>query len=215
MTVANDVQPLKHPNKFFIGGEWVEPSSSSTIDVIDSATEQLFFTRRRGAGRRHGSRGHGGQGGLRRGPVAADDARGAGRDLRALGKELGTKSDAMGQLWPRESGVLASVAKYAAMGGGDDLRLLRRHGRHVPLRGAGRADPRWSVRAAGPRAGGRRRRDHPVERAAACWPSTRSRPRCWPVARSCSRSRRRRRARATCSPRRPRRSGCRRACSTS
>ena len=32
MSVASDVQPLKHPDKFFIGGEWVEPSSSSTID---------------------------------------------------------------------------------------------------------------------------------------------------------------------------------------
>ena len=78
MSVASDVQPLKHPNKFFIGGEWVEPSSSSTIDVIDSATEQLFITRRRGAGRRHGPCGHGGQGGVRRGPVAADDARASG-----------------------------------------------------------------------------------------------------------------------------------------
>ena len=44
MTVANGVRPLKHPDKFFIGGEWVEPSSTSTIDVIDSATEELFFS---------------------------------------------------------------------------------------------------------------------------------------------------------------------------
>ena len=44
------------------------------------------------------------------------------------------------------------------------LRVLRRPGRHVPVRGAGHADRRRHVRRARPRAGGRRRGDHPVER---------------------------------------------------
>ena len=36
--------PLRHARRFFIDGEWVQPSSEAMIDVIDSATEQLFFS---------------------------------------------------------------------------------------------------------------------------------------------------------------------------
>jgi aldehyde dehydrogenase (NAD+) len=35
--------PIQHPNQFFIDGEWVQPSTSSVIDVIQPATEQLFM----------------------------------------------------------------------------------------------------------------------------------------------------------------------------
>ena len=31
-------------NKFFINGEWVEPSGRSTLDVINPATEEAFAT---------------------------------------------------------------------------------------------------------------------------------------------------------------------------
>ena len=45
MTLANDISaPLRHADRFFIGGEWVKPSSEAVIDVIDSATEELFFS---------------------------------------------------------------------------------------------------------------------------------------------------------------------------
>src|SRR5690349_353930 len=37
VTIANSTEaPLQHTDKFFIGGEWVEPSSSNQIDVICS-----------------------------------------------------------------------------------------------------------------------------------------------------------------------------------
>src|SRR5580658_8236626 len=35
---------LRHLDRFFIGGEWVAPSSEATITVTDSATEQEFFS---------------------------------------------------------------------------------------------------------------------------------------------------------------------------
>jgi hypothetical protein len=35
---------LRHADRFFIGGEWAEPSSDAKIDVIDSDTEQVFFS---------------------------------------------------------------------------------------------------------------------------------------------------------------------------
>ncbi|MER8073016.1 aldehyde dehydrogenase [Streptomyces sp. NPDC094034] len=42
MTTSVDV-PLRHPGRFFIDGSWVEPSSTSTIEVVDSTTERVAF----------------------------------------------------------------------------------------------------------------------------------------------------------------------------
>ena len=36
--------PLAHTDRFFIGGEWVAPSSDARIDVIDAGTEEVFFS---------------------------------------------------------------------------------------------------------------------------------------------------------------------------
>jgi aldehyde dehydrogenase (NAD+) len=36
--------PVAHADRFFIGGEWVAPSSDATIDVIDSTTEELYYS---------------------------------------------------------------------------------------------------------------------------------------------------------------------------
>ena len=35
---------FQQPGSFFIGGEWVAPSTSAMIDVLDSATEEVFVT---------------------------------------------------------------------------------------------------------------------------------------------------------------------------
>jgi acyl-CoA reductase-like NAD-dependent aldehyde dehydrogenase len=45
-TTALDVSrhaPISHPDRFYIGGEWVRPSTESHIDVIAPATEELFL----------------------------------------------------------------------------------------------------------------------------------------------------------------------------
>jgi aldehyde dehydrogenase (NAD+) len=34
---------VRHPDLFYIGGKWVEPSSASMFDVVDSATEEPFL----------------------------------------------------------------------------------------------------------------------------------------------------------------------------
>ena len=35
--------PVQHGDRLFVGGEWVAPSSDATFDVIDPATEELYF----------------------------------------------------------------------------------------------------------------------------------------------------------------------------
>jgi acyl-CoA reductase-like NAD-dependent aldehyde dehydrogenase len=46
MTANTAVQagPVKHPDRFFIGGEWVRPSSDSVLKVITPSTEEIYLT---------------------------------------------------------------------------------------------------------------------------------------------------------------------------
>ena len=45
MSLADDVRaPIRHADRFFIGGQWVQPSSDAIITVIDSGTEETYFT---------------------------------------------------------------------------------------------------------------------------------------------------------------------------
>ena len=41
--ITEAVVPLSNTGRFFIHGEWTKPTSDAVIDVIDSATEQLYF----------------------------------------------------------------------------------------------------------------------------------------------------------------------------
>ena len=98
--------PLLHPESFFIGGEWVAPSSDAKIDVIDAGTEEIVLQRRRGAGRRHGAR-------RRRRPHAFDEGpwptlthAERAEYLRASAPALRSATTTLGELWPRESGAL-------------------------------------------------------------------------------------------------------------
>ncbi len=114
--MTNTATPIRHDDRFFIGGAWVEPSSADVITVIDSATEQPYFSvpeaREADMAR------------------AVDAARVAFDDgpwprithaeraeyLRAMGEGLRGKSAEVGQMWPRESGALFAIAQYTAGG---------------------------------------------------------------------------------------------------
>src|ERR1700677_1874021 len=61
------VTPVRYPDRFYIGGEWVAPSSEDLIDVVQPATEDVWA---RVAGARKAD--------VYR-AVAADDRPGAGR----------------------------------------------------------------------------------------------------------------------------------------
>ncbi|MBV9951520.1 MAG: aldehyde dehydrogenase family protein, partial [Acidimicrobiia bacterium] len=114
MSLASEVRvPLGHPDQFFIGGQWVAPSSGSAFDVIDSSTEELYFRaaeaqapdmdRAVGTARE-----------------AFDDgpwprlshAERAGY-LKALGDGIAARGEDLGEIWPRQSGVLQRFAKYS------------------------------------------------------------------------------------------------------
>jgi len=107
--------PIRHSESFFIGGDWVEPSTDRTFAVIDSTTEEHYFSVPEAMAPD-----------IDRAIAAARDAfdNGPWRKLahaeravylRALGDELRKRADDIAQIWPRESGVLHSRAQGAAM----------------------------------------------------------------------------------------------------
>jgi aldehyde dehydrogenase (NAD+) len=111
MTLANETAaPVRHADRFFIGGEWVQPSSNASIDVIDSATEELFL---RVAEAKEGD--------MSRAVAAARQAFDEGpwprlthaeraEHMRALADAIDARADDLGQIWPKQSGVLHWIA---------------------------------------------------------------------------------------------------------
>jgi aldehyde dehydrogenase (NAD+) len=108
--------PISHTDRFYIGGQWVVPSSDATIKVIDSDTEQVYFTVPEAQAAD-----------VDRAVTAAREAFDSGpwpwlthaqraEYLRALGAELKKRAEDIGQIWPREAGVLHSVARSAGAG---------------------------------------------------------------------------------------------------
>ena len=104
---------LRHADRFFIGGEWVAPSSDARIDVIDSGTEEVFLSVAEARAED-----------ISRAAVAAKEAFDHGpwprmthaqraHYLRAIGVSLRERAGDLGQMWPRESGVLFRIAKWA------------------------------------------------------------------------------------------------------
>jgi acyl-CoA reductase-like NAD-dependent aldehyde dehydrogenase len=112
-TARATTAPLRHADRFFIGGEWVEPASDATVDVIDSGTEDVYYTiaaaasddisRAVGAARQA----------FDDGPWARLTHAQRAEYITALGAAVAERGDALSQLWPRESGVLYSTSQYS------------------------------------------------------------------------------------------------------
>jgi acyl-CoA reductase-like NAD-dependent aldehyde dehydrogenase len=156
--------PIRHTDRFYIGGQWVAPSSDAKISVIDSDTEQVYFTVPEAQAADISRAVDAAREAFDNGPWPWLTHEQRAEYLRAIGAELGKRAADIGEIWPRESGVLHAIAQYGGAGAEQTFRRVRRAREHLPLRGAGQAVGR-AVRPAGARAGRRRRGDRPVERA--------------------------------------------------
>ena len=115
MTTSADVSvPIKHTDRFFIGGEWVTPSSDSTITVIDSHTEQAYLTVAEAQAADIDRAVTAAREAFDHGPWARLSPAERAAYLRAIGAEIRKRSDDIVQMWPRESGVTVG---FAATGG--------------------------------------------------------------------------------------------------
>ncbi len=104
---------IRHPDRFFIGGEWIAPSSDATIDVITPSTEELFVTVAEAQ-----------EADMNRAVAAAREAfdRGEwrrlshaerGRYVRALGDALRARADDVVRIWTSEMGVTRTMGHGA------------------------------------------------------------------------------------------------------
>jgi aldehyde dehydrogenase (NAD+) len=117
MSLANETRaPLRDADRFFIGGDWVTPSSDALIDVIDPGTEELFF-----------GIAEAGQADMSRAVAAARQAFDEGpwprmshtqraEYLRAIAAGLRERTEDIGQIWPRESGGLHKITRRTGAG---------------------------------------------------------------------------------------------------
>src|SRR5215469_10236275 len=116
MTTAPSAAPIKHPDRFFIGGSWATPSTGAKIDVVNSATEELFvrvaeaqksdIDRAVAAARQA----------FDRGPWPRMKHAERAAYLRAIAQELESRADDLARIWTTESGVIHGIARGGSRG---------------------------------------------------------------------------------------------------
>lgn len=115
-TTATRTGDVRNPRSLFIGGDWVEPSTSATIDVFDSTTEEVFMTvaeaqavdveRAVAAARKA----------FDAGPWPRMSPSERGVYLNKIADAWASRADALADSWASESGVLRSMSAHAATG---------------------------------------------------------------------------------------------------
>ena len=124
MSVITDpVVPLTYNDRFFIGGEWVKPSSDAVLDVIDSATEKLYFQVPEAQPRDMDLAIGAARQAFDRGPWPRMTHAERAGFLRAMADKLETRAADYTTMWPRESGVVHAVAKAGQSGYPETLRF--------------------------------------------------------------------------------------------
>lgn len=114
MTMASTPQPLRHPDRFFIGGEWVHPSSSARIAVHDSATEEVFLSVAEAQVADVDRAVAAARAAFDEGPWPRLSHQERAGWLNRIADAWTGRTAAFADTWTRESGVLHAVAKYAA-----------------------------------------------------------------------------------------------------
>ncbi|OBB17637.1 aldehyde dehydrogenase [Mycolicibacterium setense] len=121
MTVQHDrnVAPVAHPDRFFIGGEWVKPSTDSSLAIIDPATEELYFR----AAEAQAADVSNAVGSARRafdeGPWPRLTHAERAEFLTAIAAGLRARTDDGAKIWSHETGVLFAVADGVGERAGD------------------------------------------------------------------------------------------------
>src|SRR3954454_12850802 len=110
------VSPVKHPDKLFIGGEWVAPAGTSSFEVVQSATEELFETIAEATASDVDRAVAAAREAFDRGPWPRMKPQERADYLRALATELELDSEANALVWTAETGVLYKFARGMAGG---------------------------------------------------------------------------------------------------
>jgi len=114
---------LRHPERFFIGGEWVAPSSAAVIDVRDSATEEVFLSVAEAQVADVDRAVAAARAAFDRGPWPRMTPAERGEWLGRVAEAWGRRADAFAEAWTRESGVLHAMATRAVHGPAQTFRV--------------------------------------------------------------------------------------------
>lgn len=101
---------LRHPDKFFIGGQWVEPSTGSVFSVTDSDSEELFLTVPEAQAADMDAAVAAAHRAFYEGPWPRLLHTERADYLRAIAAGLRERAEDFGNLSPRQSGMLYSMA---------------------------------------------------------------------------------------------------------
>lgn len=111
MTSKNSTAPIKHPGKFFINGEWVDPSGKTRFAVSNSATEETFAMVAEAQAADVGKAVAAAREAFDQGPWPRISHSERADYLRAIAAEMALRSDDLAEIWSTESGVIHTAAK--------------------------------------------------------------------------------------------------------
>src|SRR5262250_2562727 len=123
MSTGATQQHIHHPDRFFIGGEWVAPSSSARIDVRDSATEEVFLSVAEAQVEDVDRAVAAARTAFDRGPWPRMTHKERAVWLNKIADAWTKRTDAFADTWTRESGVLHSIAKRDVHGPASTFRF--------------------------------------------------------------------------------------------
>jgi len=103
--------PIRHPDLFFIDGKWTKPATSSTLDVINCATEEHFATMAEAQEADINRAVAAARKAFDHGPWSRMKPRERAEYLRAMATELAKRGDDNALVFSVESGALQSFAK--------------------------------------------------------------------------------------------------------
>jgi aldehyde dehydrogenase (NAD+) len=111
-----------NPRALFIGGAWIEPSSSSTFDVVDSATEEVFLTVAEAQAPDITRAVAAARAAFDTGPWPRLSPTERGVWLNKIADAWETRGERLADTWAMESGVLRTMGVHSARGVADVFR---------------------------------------------------------------------------------------------
>jgi aldehyde dehydrogenase (NAD+) len=113
---------VRRPLQLFIGGAWVEPTSASTFDVVDSTTEEAFLTVAEALAADIDRAVTSARAAFDTGPWSRLSPAERGLWLGKIADAWEKRGDALADSWALESGVLRSISVHSAKSVADIFR---------------------------------------------------------------------------------------------
>ncbi|MBL8546447.1 MAG: aldehyde dehydrogenase [Hyphomonadaceae bacterium] len=120
--MATNAVPLQHPNRFYINGAWVKPSTDAEIEVISPATEQLYFRVASAQVADVNSAVAAAREAFDNGPWPRMSHKDRAGYMIALADELNKRAPDIASIWPNEMGILYSMSSAYSPGAGGFFR---------------------------------------------------------------------------------------------